>query len=136
MSCLSERELSSYIDQKLSAPERGRIESHISGCKDCLDMLVVAYDAGRVKRKSPAPKKAGAAFKWFAGFIILFSASFIFRKFFLQFLIAAAVFGFRWAMEGEGVKKTIMIFKNLPANPHRSKEKRKNALQKRTFSRR
>jgi len=120
MNCLDEKELSSYLDENISPEKRKRIESHISGCGKCLDMLVVAYEAGKIRKRKQSNKNNRPVLKWLAGFLILFAASFVFRKFFLQFLIASAVFGFKWAMEGEGARKTIMIFKNLPPNPHRN----------------
>jgi uncharacterized membrane protein YgcG len=113
MNCLSESELSSYLDEELSPENRKKIEAHISGCGKCLDVLVVAYEAGRIRKKKQAGRKNRTALKWLAGFFILFAASFVFKKFFLQFLIAAAVFGFKWAMEGEGARKTIMVFRGL-----------------------
>lgn len=133
MSCLSEKELSYYLDERFSEKERNKIEEHIAGCRHCLDLLLIAYDAGKAKKKWPRIKKGHGALKWLLGSITSIAFSFVFRKFFLQFLITAVIVGFKWVMESEGARKTIMIFKgikseetpdifkryHLPANPHR-----------------
>lgn len=118
MDCLNERELSSYLDERLAESERRRIEMHLSGCDRCLDLLVVAFDAGRVsaprlRRIARTALKKKTELKWFLGAVILFALSFIFKRFFMQFLIGSAILGFKWAMEGEGARRAIMIFKGI-----------------------
>ncbi len=126
MGCLGENILSAYLDKALSGAERHRIEKHVSGCNHCLELLLVAYDAQcGLKRCPPAlkekmrkhlglkQKKTRPEMKWLAGTLILFALSFAFRRYFLQFLVAAAILGFIWAMEGEGAKRVVMIFKGM-----------------------
>lgn len=115
MDCLKEKELSSYLDEGLMESERRRMEKHLSVCDRCLDLLVVAFDAERIKKKQAKleKQKRKAGFKWFLSTLILFTLSFIFKRFFMQFLIGAAILGFKWAMEGEGAKKAVMIFKGI-----------------------
>ena len=143
MKCLNEKTLSSYLDEKLSDVERKEIERHIADCNTCLDVLLVAYEAQRKKfsarplrglartilaatifferknRTSQAgsvekTKKKRPELKWlFAGLVFL-ALSFMFRHYFLQFLAIAVILGFKWAMEGEGAKRVIMIFKGIP----------------------
>ncbi|MDP2920854.1 MAG: zf-HC2 domain-containing protein [Candidatus Omnitrophota bacterium] len=135
--CLDEKRLSSYLDEKISESERKVIEAHIADCDLCLDMLLVAYEA-RKKRFSTRPlrglartifferkKRANQAgivekterkrpeLKWFFMAITAFGLSFVFRGYFLQFLAMSVVLGFKWAMEGEGAKRVIMIFKGI-----------------------
>jgi len=137
MKCLNEKTLSSYLDEKLSDVEREEIERHIADCNTCLDVLLVAYEAQKNKfsirplrgltrtisnmlrarmRNSRVEKvkKKKPELKWlFAGLVFL-ALSFMFRHYFLQFLAIAVILGFKWAMESEGAKRVIMIFKGIP----------------------
>ena len=134
MNCPDEKKLSSYLDERLGESERSAIEGHLAGCSRCLDFIVLAdearnFSARRMRRLARKikgiffgrvypggrvdKKKAGPEAKWLFGALFLFALSFIFRGYFLQFLIAAAVLGFKWAMEGEGAKRAIMIFKGI-----------------------
>jgi len=135
--CLDEKRLSSYLDEKISDSERKAIEAHIADCNICLDMLLVAYEAQK-KRFSTRPlrglartilferkKRANQAgtvekirkkrpeLKWLLMAMAAFGLSFVFRGYFLQFLAIGVVLGFKWAMEGEGAKRVVMIFKGM-----------------------
>ena len=137
MKCLNEKTLSSYLDEKLSEVERREIEGHIADCDTCLDMLLVAHEAQK-KRFSIRPlrgltrtisnilrarmrssrvekvKKKRPELKWLLAGLVFLAFSFMFRHYFLQFLAIAVILGFKWAMEGEGAKRVIMIFKGIP----------------------
>jgi len=137
MDCLDERILSSYLCKGLSDAERGKIEEHIANCNHCLDMLVVAYEAqgakqalqlqqGSCSRRAcsargsalgkasfAATKRKRPELKWLIGALFFFGLSFIFKRYFLQFLGAALILGFKWVMEGGGARKAIMIFKGI-----------------------
>ncbi|MFA5388901.1 MAG: anti-sigma factor [Candidatus Omnitrophota bacterium] len=130
--CLDDRLLSSYLDKRLSGPERGKIEGHIADCGACLDKLLVAHESrGRV-RKVPLmlrnkiksrlglkQTKKRPEIKWLAASMGFFVFSFLVRHYFLQFLAISVILGFKWVMEGEGAKRVIMIFKEI-----REKEKK------------
>jgi len=147
MDCPNEKILSSCLDEILPAAERAMLERHIAGCNHCLDVLLVAYEAqDRPRRKCPAiikqkvrkrlglkDRKVGPGLKWFYGALVLFTFSFVFKRFFLQFLVGAAILGFKWAMEGEGAKRAIMIFRGMrkgetfdSSQPPTSRIKKKN----------
>ena len=134
MKCLDEKTLSSYLDKKLSDTEREEIEEHVAGCNVCLDMLLVAYEAQRKKfsiwplrgltrtiffervrlgGRVEKAKKKNPGLKWLLAALVFFGLSFVFRGYFLQFLAAAIILGFKWVMEGEGAKRVIMIFKEI-----------------------
>ncbi|MBU4312504.1 MAG: zf-HC2 domain-containing protein [Candidatus Omnitrophica bacterium] len=126
MRCLSEKQLSSYLDMDLAEEERRKIEAHVSECNHCLDLLLVAYDAQKYSHKCPKflkdriknglglkQKKPRPDLKWLFGAVFLFALSFAFKKYFAQFLVAAAVLGVKWAMEGEAARRAIMIFKGI-----------------------
>ncbi len=135
MQCLSEERLSAYLDEamSLSAAERQSIEEHVAGCNRCLEFLLVAYEAtgrgsGGKAGKCPALLKkkikerlglkggqrtSRPEAKWLFGAVFLFGLSFVFKRYFLQFLVGAAILGFKWAMEGEGARRVVMIFKGM-----------------------
>lgn len=129
MLCLNERTLSSYLDGAISKVERQRIEAHISKCDRCLDFLLVAYEAQGCSEKIPPylkkritkrlglkQKSVNPGKKWLFSALVLFALSFVFKTYFLQFLIAAGILGLKWVMEGEGAKRVVMIFRGIDKN--------------------
>ena len=149
--CLDEKTLSSYLDEKPSDSERKKIEGHIAVCNPCLDMLLVAYEArkkrfsilrlwriartilttaifferkNRLKQAGLAEKKKKKRpeLKWFFGGLFFLVLSFIIRHYFLQFLAISVILGFKWAMEGKGAKRVVMIFKGMKNRELESKE--------------
>jgi len=137
MDCPNEKILSSYLDERLPEGERSKIESHISECNRCLDFLLVSFEAQGKKRKCPAllkekirkrmglkEKKKRPELKWLFGAIALFILSFVFKRFFLQFLTASAILGFKWVMEGEAARRVVMIFKGIEAKEKDTEAKR------------
>lgn len=126
MDCPNEKILSSYLDERLPEAERNKIEAHISECNRCLDFVLVAFEAQRKGRKYPAllkekirkrlglkEKKKRPELKWLLWALVLFTFSFVFKRFFLQFLAGALILGFKWVMEGEGARRVVMIFKGI-----------------------
>jgi len=126
MRCPNERELSSYLDSTLSGAERERIEAHVSNCGRCLDLLTLAHEAGSGSWECPEPlkekikkmlgirgRKSRAELKWLFGTIIMLALSFVFKRYFLQFLTASLILGFKWGVSSEAARRTIMIFKGM-----------------------
>lgn len=148
MGCLDEKELSSYLDEDLDEAGRMRIERHLAECRQCLDLLMVAYDAQRpsasrlrriartilnilrVSGRRGRVEKKKSGLKWLLAALCLFALSFILKRFFLQFLAAAVVLGFKWVMEGEGARKAIMIFKGIKNEETSSLLKERDARSK------
>ena len=58
-------------------------------------------------------RKSRSELKWLFGTVIMLALSFVFKRYFLQFLTASLILGFKWAMEGEAARRTIMIFKGM-----------------------
>ncbi|MFH1782674.1 MAG: zf-HC2 domain-containing protein [Candidatus Omnitrophota bacterium] len=126
MDCLDDIMLSSYLDEALSKDERLKIEKHIVTCNKCLDILAVAHES-RKKAKTPSlelknkikdklgiKRKKRNDLPWMIAALVLFLLSFIVKRYFMQFLLAAVVMGFKWVMEGEGARRVVMIFKKIP----------------------
>jgi len=89
-------------------------------------MLLVAYEAQSGQKKCPPllkekikkrlglkEKKKRPEVKWLLGALVFFALSFVVSRYFMQFLVASAVLGVKWAMTGEGAKRAIMIFKGI-----------------------
>ena len=106
--CLSLDELCGYAEGALSAQERGKIERHLAECYRCLDILVSIYDGTKKIAKTRRVKlKKEHIFLVVA--IIAFALSFIFSRYFLQFLTATIVFGIKWIVDSKSTKTLIMI---------------------------
>jgi len=136
MNCPDAKQLSSYLDEQLSDSERSSIEEHISGCDQCLDFIVLAHEAGRCPQKCPRflkdrikmrlglkKKRSGHEARWFFAALLLFALSFVVKRYFVQFLVAAVILGFKWVMEGEGAKRAIMIFKGIGQQEKKNERK-------------
>ena len=141
MNCPDAKKLSSYLDERLSDGERTSIEKHISGCNQCLDFIVLAHEAGskghhramqacprflkdRIRMRLGLKKKrSGHEARWLFAALLLFALSFVVKRYFAQFLVAAAILGFKWVMEGEGAKRAIMIFKGIDQQEKKNERK-------------
>jgi len=149
MECLNEERLSAYLDEamSLSAKERQGIEEHVAGCNRCLEFLLVAYEAGQRGSggragKCPAllrkkikerlglkgrQRTSRPESRWLFGALVLLGLSFAFKRYFLQFLVGAAILGFKWAVEGEGARRVVMIFKGMKGDEKKfSRSERKS----------
>lgn len=136
MNCPDAKQLSLYLDDKLSDSQRTSIEGHISGCDQCLDFIVLAHEAGSRSQKCPSflkeririklglkRKRSGRELGWLFAALLLFTLSFVVKRYFAQFLVAAAIMGFKWVMEGEGARRAIMIFKGMGQQEKKNERK-------------
>jgi len=123
--CPSEAELGSYAEGGLSKKRRQELERHIAGCLYCQDMLIVAN-----KVLSEFQQRIWQILgrrKWLLGCLLCFMFSFIFPRYFMQFLIAALILGIKWATEG--ARSIIMVYKELQQNKEKgSVEERSGRL--------
>lgn len=130
--CLSEEELANYITSAISEqPIEETLLRHITECDSCFTKTATAvstltsfdkgasyrYDSAAVQRAKSIPKIYPKAKRGYmkrnnylfiaAGFFIL---SFVFKRYFLQFLVAALIFGLKWVMDTGGSKALVMIY--------------------------
>ncbi|MFH1664625.1 MAG: zf-HC2 domain-containing protein [Candidatus Omnitrophota bacterium] len=110
--CPSEEMLGEYLSGVLSPPEGEKLEKHLAGCKNCRGLLADAHHVlsrpgihetwfslcGRLKKNL-----------WFAAASALLAASFLFPKYFLQFLAAAFIAGAKWVIDSRTTKMMIMV---------------------------
>lgn len=101
--------LCDYADGRLSPDRRKKIESHLARCYHCLDIVVSMYDGDKYiyKRRRRGLKKEDI-FLIIA--IISFLSSFIFSRYFLQFLTATFILGVKWIVDTRSTKTLIMIY--------------------------
>ncbi|TAN60900.1 hypothetical protein EPN16_04255 [bacterium] len=121
--CPSELELSRYLEGTLPSDRRQTLEKHFSDCPLCLDLLVTTKN---ILKEEKAAKKSLLSYllkqKWLILTAACFGLSFVVKRFFLQFLFLALIFGIKWALGGEGSRNLVMIFRSLS---HKDAEIRK-----------
>jgi len=145
--CPSEEILVEYLNGVLDKEKYQFIEHHIAGCGFCLSQLNLASQSqlmdkqetfelvpqklinktksflgvhgnvNSLKRNKTRIKKARL---FLAGAVIFFILSFIFPKYFMQFLVVTLILGIRWAFESEGGRTMIMV---LDSWRHHSQDK-------------
>jgi len=132
--CLSEAELADYVRAiALNEDVGNHVSEHLSLCDSCFSMVASAVSALNTLKDEPkssknlrSSKKAKSIpskvnrremmkqfFKknrYLFVAAVFFVLSFLFDKHFLQFLVAAAVFGLKWTMDTGGTKALIMIY--------------------------
>ena len=123
--CPSELELNDYLENRLSQQRENLVLEHIADCPHCLSLLELSQEATKEKVKDrPTPemimrvkkivrqKSAKAIFnyKWPILAAVSFTLSFIWGRYFLQFLILAIIFSVKWIFDSGSTRTLIMIY--------------------------
>ncbi|MFH1245904.1 MAG: hypothetical protein V1662_05390 [Candidatus Omnitrophota bacterium] len=124
--CPTQLELMDYLEKRLSLSKREQIIDHISGCQGCLSMVELAQRAEneppvfsasparmvtRAKKLAlPVSCRRGSQYKWLILAVVPFALSFIFPRYFLQFLIAAVILGLKWVFDTAASRTLIMVY--------------------------
>lgn len=131
--CLNEIEIAEYLSDLLDQDRRERVCGHLILCESCFKKaaeaektfsLFVRNEANRppsyiekrikmvIRRLNKTAKIKSYLkknkFLYFGAVSLVFS--FIFRRYFAQFLAIAVVLGFKWVMDTGGSKALIMIY--------------------------
>jgi len=133
--CPPELELHDYLEGRLSRQRENLLLEHIADCPHCLSLLEIAQGlrartderprpemimrakhTAQKRPNPPATDKEGRAgrtilnYKWqlFAG--LSFILSFIFTRYFLQFLVLAVIFSLKWLLNTGSTRTLIMIY--------------------------
>ena len=106
--CFSFEVLYDYLNGNLPQKEKGKLESHLVKCYYCLDNVVVIYEGINFYNRGRPKLKKESIFLILA--IISFIASFIFGRYFLQFLVATIIFGIKWIVDSKTSRMLIMIY--------------------------
>ena len=122
--CPSEEHLSLYMENRLSKDERGQIESHLADCPYCLDLVVVAKKAVDAAEKGFNLKSILLKQKWLILGLVSLVLSFVFSRYFLQFLVATLILGIKWAVGSDGAKNLVMIFRSMHSHEEPRKQDR------------
>lgn len=109
--CVSVEKLCDYARNTLLAKEKEDIESHLSGCYRCLDMLVAiraGMDYRYDNKYGRENMKKDGLFLLLA--VICFVLSFLFGRYFLQFLAATLILSMKWIVDTKTNRMLIMIY--------------------------
>ena len=147
--CLDENTLAAYLAGTLDRRQCQLLEYHLAGCGFCLSQLSLAVEAVSLENEKDSidiPSKTidrlklrlainplkdsqkkykfkiGKGIFFLIGTLISFSLSFIFPRFFLQFLVATLILGIRWAFESESGHTFVMILDSWRRNAREKKE--------------
>ncbi|MFH1836655.1 MAG: zf-HC2 domain-containing protein [Candidatus Omnitrophota bacterium] len=110
--CPQEEVLSAYLSDALSPSQKIQVEKHLIKCRDCRVLLLDTHkiintvDIHHLFRQILSFLKTNMFF--FISFISL-SLSFLFSKYFLQFLTASILFGSKWIVDIKTTKTLIMV---------------------------
>jgi hypothetical protein len=129
--CISEESLHAYLLGRLAGGERAALEAHVSRCDFCRKKLVMGFKNqktrshgtglsrnalrrlyARVNASGVAQKSFFTRHIWGVAMLGAFLASFFFKRYFLQWLVAALVLGFKWVFESENLKSFIMVLES------------------------
>ncbi len=110
--CPSEEILSEYISGVLSAEERIKTEKHLAACAECRKLIAETHD---IINKRDIGEIASTVFRWIGknrwliGATMAFASSFLFPKYFLQFLAATLLLGAKCIIDARTTRMLIMI---------------------------
>lgn len=107
--CLSIDELYNYAKGASLEREKMRIESHLAGCYRCLDGLV-AINSGMKPYGGARRRVLKKEYICLIAAIVCFAFSFIYSRYFLQFLAATLILGIKWIVDSKTNRMLIMIY--------------------------
>ena len=155
--CPDEAILVEYLQGQLDKEKNKSIEYHIAGCGFCLSQLNLVFQSRQMieeGRLEPVPQQlinktksrlgiseSGKNMKnnkkkivkkqlFLLGAIVFFILSFIFPKYFFQFLVATLILGVRWAFESESGRTLIMVLDSWRQHSHDKDEEISHRLRK------
>lgn len=140
--CPGDKILADYIAGNLPGQETAEIEGHASGCKDCLWKISNALKADTLYKegKLPAVPSKNVIKKprkntnlWLIAAIIAFIASFVFKRYFLQCLVATILLGIKWIAESENMRTLILVLDSWRRHERRNDDEIKRRVSDRAL---
>ena len=134
LNCPSDAEMADYVNAVIKGEKKEEpVTAHITECDSCFSKVasalstLTAFDKNSIDMPSPDSIKSSKLLpktntksKSRKSFIkqnrylfiaaLFFIISFIIRRYFLQFLTAALIFGFKWAVDTNSSRSLIMIY--------------------------
>lgn len=111
--CPADNLLNAYINKSISREGRASIEAHIAKCPKCLFRIAETYEvlneANIINTKGAFMKFKDNINIWLVISAMMFFLSFIFPRYFLQFLSAAIIAGLKWIIDSKTTRMLIMI---------------------------
>ena len=110
--CPNETILSEYLAGCIPEKERDAVEAHLAACAGCRTLIAEAYEVAegsvfyRLRARAIVFFKA---YKWLLGAFAALTLSFLYRKYFLQFLFVFAVMGFKWIAESKTARVLVLV---------------------------
>ncbi|NQS99578.1 MAG: hypothetical protein HQ595_00715 [Candidatus Omnitrophica bacterium] len=122
--CPAEAVLSDFLENRLSQEKVNRLLEHLANCRCCLTLLELGHRAKQRAEDMPTtemlvrakdlarknPRKSMLKFKWPALASFSFILSFVFAKYFVQFLVLAVIFSLKWVFDTGSTRTLIMIY--------------------------
>lgn len=132
--CPSNDTLAGYVSGNLKPEELFTVSSHIKACPFCSELiegalLYSAYEKhinlekvpDKVKNKAKSLNPAHRTMRhtmitylkknvWITASLVSLIASFFIPRYFVQFIILAAIFGLKWVFNRESTRTLIMIY--------------------------
>lgn len=107
--CITPKRLCRYSEGGLPLYIRKDIEAHLAGCYRCLDALVAIKEGDVIfnNKRRPGLKKE---WLYLALAVLCFGASFVFSRYFLQFLTATLILGMKWVVDSKTSRMLIMVY--------------------------
>lgn len=107
--------MAGFLSKSLPGNEMRRIESHISSCEACLEEAVSAYDAVREFNSNVRRKKERTGIMKKVNLYLFLAAaafclSFMAKRYFIQLLVAAVIFGMKWVADSKSARMLVMIY--------------------------
>ncbi len=110
--CPPEEVLGEYLGGSLPPIARPGVEKHLASCNECRRLLAEAHD---ILKKPDISEIIYNSFiwikdnRWFLGAMASLALSFIFHRYFLQFLAACFISGAKWIIDSKTTRTLIMI---------------------------
>lgn len=114
--CPDEYALSEYLSGSIRREEQPIIEEHLARCPACRKLVSESHDVLKGARFSKALSRLAGTIKrnaWLICALAALWASFLFPKYFLQFLAAASLAGVKWIIDSKTTKMLITVYDAL-----------------------
>lgn len=131
-SCLTFDQAHDYLKGALTKEVRRGVESHIADCYHCLDLVATVHDGMKTRpryRIHPIQLNKGHIVMLLA--ITSFILSFIFKRYFLQFLVVTILFGLKWVIDTKSTRMLVTIHEAFKKGQSAPQDRRDTPTRKR-----